>query len=252
MKVFLLLLILMSCSSNSKRQTLTDSQRNPLEETLKQVNMAEYELKTMTVVDTSFHLFGKTQGGLGLDRIERALIKMWPALSQNFSNHPDEVAIVEMEGDTKIGQSQEFQIQIVHSDQNDHKILNKYYSKFRNPKQAYTDDLVMHALVQLFIVQNKEGQHFKSGLRLLYAQLAWSSIIKISSVWKNAFATPDELNALNTVNELRNEIGADAFDKAIDQLSASADQGWNFEDFMKLLPEEKRAQAKGYEKRLQN
>ena len=244
MKTLLLLFLFISCSSVDKKSGISlNHTSSVLDKVIKQVDMSEYELKTMTVVDTSFHLLGRRQGGLGLDRLERSLIKMWPTLAQGFSNHPDEVAIIEIQGLTSSGQKDEFFLQIAHDETQDKKILKKHYQKFRNAKQAFTDDLVMHSLVFLFFGNKSKDGWFGEGLRLLYADLAWNSIIKNPSPWSQSFTTINEVNSMKALAELRNQIGAEIFDKTIDQLTSQPGQEWVFDDFIDALPKETREHA---------
>lgn len=205
MKWLWLSLFFISCSSSEtkipKPTVNFQVSSKVLDAALKKIDLENYDLKTMTVVDTSFHILGRKSGGLGLDRLEHSLLKMWPIFSKYFSEHPDEVAILDIEKPVGGGPLGDYIVGILFSKNlsDDYKsyvkknlgwnekkstlgYVKKYYGSFKNPLQAYVDDMLVHAFGHIMFgwglttidPQSDADVWFATGMGLVYDRLAWS------------------------------------------------------------------------------
>ncbi len=75
---------LTSCSSLDKKELEVSSfTESPVIKSVNSiVTLDEYDVKTIELQGTVFHLYGRKNNGIGLKKLEKSLLKMWPIFSK--------------------------------------------------------------------------------------------------------------------------------------------------------------------------
>lgn len=203
-----------------------------LDKALTLVNLEEYDLKTMTVGETQFHILGRKKGGLGIDRIERSLILYWPFFSEQFVEHPDEAAIIDQEGAIGVKPLERFIITVYYSDnisaEDQEKLKSTHgwrakrtteayaksnYHDFKNFRQAYMDDMLTRGFGHLIfghgVTYNSKDESewwFSNAMANTYGKSAWHKGHRnVSPYFKDS---PED----SFIQELRTSVGSERFD----------------------------------------
>lgn len=188
-----------------------------------------YDIKSISLGETTFHLMGRKKDGIGLPTLESCLRKMWPHFAKHFRKAPVEAAIIDFDAPIGGGPLAPFIIGVFYSKDvsKDHQkvilestgwlpqsstsaYIAKNYSSFSNPEEAYVDDMLTHEFGHLFFgwgltqvnAERPNDWWFSFGMGLIYDRIAWSDVYRLPSplfdsviaTWINDFSKRQDVD----------------------------------------------------------
>ena len=205
--IFILLLLNQQCFGYGK--TCEESQTlipmNDLPSSMSSLissPLEKYEASKIELLGTVFFVVARVNGGLGKDKLSKAICLAWPKWRQIFSNKIEKIALIDsneqyvgggpvgryafnvyLGGAVRVEAAPYLESMLGWTIQpTASNYIMKYYENFEDPMQAYVNDTVTHELGHSFFgwgitqVELNPEQWFALGLGLVYDRIVWNQI----------------------------------------------------------------------------
>jgi hypothetical protein len=168
---------------------------------------SSYKHVPLVVAGTQFHLFARERGGLSLERIKNTLQIAWPEFVNLLGNSIREAAVMDFDAPMGGGPLDRYIIGLFYSkaiapdfqkiierasgwpaQSSTQKYIDRHYADFKNPNDAYVDDMLIHELGHLYFgfgntlaPKELDNAWFSFGLGILYDRLIWDQLNSVQS-----------------------------------------------------------------------